>query len=419
MGISRQPELPGVTPSALNSAEIRAELERILDSPPFRSSRRCSLFLRYIVEAACDGQVDGLKERNLGAQVFDRAPDYDTNQDPVVRTTAGEVRKRLAQYYCEPGREQELRIQLPVGSYVPEVSLPATPVAPEDLETARLPRSRNHLFITGGLGATAAVVTLLWLVPHWRQTELDAFWAPALAQSRPVVLCMGQPRVYRFVYRRKNQMDRLFASGPLRHAPADPDLATVPITDIVPAWNRYISVGDAQTMTRLTELFARKGKRVELRGGRETALSDLRGHPTVLIGAFNNDWTLNLTGQLRFSFQEDPSNSTEFVRDSLHPEKRDWMVRYSTDGSASIDVDYAIVSRVLDPITEQPVIVAAGIAGPATQSAGEFLTNPAYFAAGLVNAPADWHRKNVQFVLSTKVISGNEGPPRVVAAHFW
>lgn len=89
--------------SELPKSEILAELERVLESHHFSASRKCSRFLRHIVEAAADGRFDSLKERTLGVDVFDREPHYDTNQDPIVRGTAGEVRKRLAQYYVETG----------------------------------------------------------------------------------------------------------------------------------------------------------------------------------------------------------------------------------------------------------------------------------------------------------------------------
>src|ERR1019366_3562142 len=67
-----------------------------------------------------EGRGGCLKERALGAEVFSRDPDYDTNADPVVRTTASEVRKRIAQYYHEPGHESDIRIELTSGSYTPE-----------------------------------------------------------------------------------------------------------------------------------------------------------------------------------------------------------------------------------------------------------------------------------------------------------
>ena len=95
----------------------RLQLDKILNSLQFRSSKRCSVFLRHVVEHAAENHLESLKERSLGIEVFGRDPDYDTNQDPVVRSTAGEVRKRLAQYYLEEGHRDEIRISLPAGSY--------------------------------------------------------------------------------------------------------------------------------------------------------------------------------------------------------------------------------------------------------------------------------------------------------------
>jgi hypothetical protein len=44
-----------------------------------------------------DGQIEPLKERTLGVEVFGRRADYDTNQDPMVRASAAEIRKPIAQ----------------------------------------------------------------------------------------------------------------------------------------------------------------------------------------------------------------------------------------------------------------------------------------------------------------------------------
>src|SRR5262245_4692029 len=79
--------------------EILAQLERLLANPLFRNSKRYPTLLRYVVERTLDGHPGELKERTLGVEVFGREPDYDTNLDPVVRITAAEIRKRLAQYY--------------------------------------------------------------------------------------------------------------------------------------------------------------------------------------------------------------------------------------------------------------------------------------------------------------------------------
>src|SRR5262249_15327111 len=91
----------GMTVGDVERVEIQAELERILANPLFKNSRRYPNLLRYVVERTLDGHSADLKERTLGIEVFGRAPDYDTNLDPIVRTTAAEIRKRLAQYYQE------------------------------------------------------------------------------------------------------------------------------------------------------------------------------------------------------------------------------------------------------------------------------------------------------------------------------
>src|ERR1700730_13871775 len=109
---------------------IGSQMERMLANPLFKNSKRYPNLLRYIVEHTLAGFPAELKERTLGVEVFGRQPDYDTNADPIVRATAGEIRKRIAQYYHEHGHESEIRIDLVPGSYVPEFEIPAAKTAP-------------------------------------------------------------------------------------------------------------------------------------------------------------------------------------------------------------------------------------------------------------------------------------------------
>src|ERR1700746_3875630 len=84
---------------------VRREMEVLLQSPHFTSGKRYPSFLRYVVEEALSGRGHSLKERMIGVEVFHRPPDYDTNNDTVVRFTACEVRKRLALFYLESTAE--------------------------------------------------------------------------------------------------------------------------------------------------------------------------------------------------------------------------------------------------------------------------------------------------------------------------
>ena len=99
--LSSNPAGKSPTPPAVDPVAVRAQLERILLSTPFRSSKRYPAFLRYVVEQELNGASSELKERTIAIEVFGKDPYYDPGADPVVRISAGEVRKRLAQYYQE------------------------------------------------------------------------------------------------------------------------------------------------------------------------------------------------------------------------------------------------------------------------------------------------------------------------------
>ncbi len=99
--------------------EVREQLGVLLASQQFLTSKRASEFLQFIVEHALIGDVDSLKERLLGIEIFHRRSDYDTSTDAIVRVTANDVRRRLSQF-DQANSEERVRILLPPGSYVPD-----------------------------------------------------------------------------------------------------------------------------------------------------------------------------------------------------------------------------------------------------------------------------------------------------------
>src|ERR1700760_1107883 len=115
---------------------IQEQLERLLSNSHFNQSRRFPSFLRFVIGQTLRGQPELLKERTLGIEIFGRDADYETASDPIVRVTATEIRKRIAQYYQEPGHESELRLSLPSGSYVPQFHWPQALKQNESTEQA-------------------------------------------------------------------------------------------------------------------------------------------------------------------------------------------------------------------------------------------------------------------------------------------
>lgn len=122
---------------------VREHLQQVLASRTIRGSKRTQDFLTLVVNHALDGDVDSLRERMIGAELFSRPIGYDTGNDSVVRVRASDARKKLAQYYSAEARNQEftVRIELPSGSYVPrfhfvDSTLPELNCEPETQESA-------------------------------------------------------------------------------------------------------------------------------------------------------------------------------------------------------------------------------------------------------------------------------------------
>src|SRR5580658_2661826 len=111
-----------LSPAAKNA--IHEQLDRLLASSYFSHSKRFPNFLRFVVEQTLAGDADDIKERTLGIEIFGKDADYDTAADPIVRVTAAEIRKRVAQYYQDPAHNEEIRITLPSGAYVPQFHSP-------------------------------------------------------------------------------------------------------------------------------------------------------------------------------------------------------------------------------------------------------------------------------------------------------
>ena len=433
--MSRRPDsgdaLPPVPPE--RAEEIRALLERILSSHHFRGSRRCLSLLRHIVERTLAGDAASLKERTLGVEVFGRAPDYDTSQNPVVRATAAEIRKRLAQYYQEPGHESEAGIELLSGSYVVDFHLNG-----EGAAAAKRRRKRYVLVLVGAAVAAFSLLAAGLAVERPPRSDLDQLWAPVLQAPGTTLICVGQPIVYNL----KSTEAQDAIQGILANQPGPVAGGAVPSKDVlVPSPNgdaaekrrladtiprkdllilsdRYVDLGDAICLARVASLIERHGKPYRIRGDQSTSFTDLSDGASVLIGAFNNQWTLRASSQLRYTFVKDSVHGIDMVRDGQHPERTDWTLK-GVWPYWDVSSDYAIVSRILDTTTNRPVVIAAGIMRHGTTAAGEFVTNPEYFAEAVARLPAGWQKKNVQIVLRVPVVKRVPGRPHVLATHVW
>lgn len=98
--------------------EVRAHLQKLLESRDFESSARNRRFLQYVVEETLQGNGGRIKAYNIAIAAFDRGEDFDPLTDPIVRIEASRLRRSIEHYYLTAGKDDPIRIDVPKGSYV-------------------------------------------------------------------------------------------------------------------------------------------------------------------------------------------------------------------------------------------------------------------------------------------------------------
>lgn len=407
--------------------EVHVHLERLLADSHFALSKRFPAFLRFIVEEELHGRGPQLKERTLGVEVFGRRPDYDTTADPIVRVTAAEIRKRIAQYYQGDPTAPEVKISLPPGSYVPHFEwlivaahssgfpqqvqpgekpeLKAVAESEREVNLQPEPWAAAARQVDGKVGRrwfaiAAALVVLLALGVYFLRPAADPlrqFWEPIFAaEGQTVVICVPHSETQTVTLRDARQ-------------PA--------LIHSFPEQAKALYLDDVQPLVNIAGLLGQAHRQYQLLDD-TVPLTDLRQGPTVFLGAFDNDWTLRITHDLRFRFNNDAEMQHFWIEDSKHPERR-WQVDRKLQVSTNNYRDYAIVARFVSPSTGQLSVVSAGIARGGTVAAGEFLTRAGTINAIREHAPAGWAKQNMELVLSTEIIDGRSAPPRIEAMEFW
>lgn len=155
------------------SARIRSHLTHVLTSDSFRNTPQLSAFLRLIVERELEGRGAELKGYTIATEALGRPADFDPQTDPIVRVEAGRLRRTLAQYYETEGRDQPVRITIPVGSYVPSLTSGTAAPTPIPVPGPKLPQKHDRpstgrldlfkwgLAILFGAGLAIAAIWLL------------------------------------------------------------------------------------------------------------------------------------------------------------------------------------------------------------------------------------------------------------------
>jgi len=439
---SRLPHSGEDEESLPSPALVTEALRRILESEHFRTSTRGKQFLRFVVQYRLENHPEPLKERMIGAALFNRPLDYATGDDSVVRAQAREVRRRLEQYYAAHAQESPLRIDLPLGSYTPEfkldvnqktesgemtglaplaVPLSEYPAPVAEIEGVWIPGKKRYRMLAFGVLAALICVSIFLFLFYKSSAKLPKssiaqFWAPAISSSKPLLICLPKPIFYRpsvEKYKRSAQTPGEFDRevDRMNHAPHLQPSDKLTWGDMVQYYDYGVAQGDVQAAVRFSNFFGRQGRDNEVRVGSSFSYADLRNSPAIIIGAFSNPLTIELTSGLHFSYVDDEKG--------LRIQEQGTSGRSWSPKHGSIGEDYGLVTRLLDSNTGQFVVLVAGIEASGSDAAADLIVNPKGLAKALQEAPKDWPQKNVQIVVSTTVQDYTAGPAKVIAVYVW
>jgi hypothetical protein len=331
--------------SDVQRAEVCEELDRILADPKFNGSGRCVTLLQHLVDVTLKGDQDRIKERTLGVEVFGRHPNYDTNADTIVRRTAVEMRKRLAQYYQDPNSQHTVRIGLLAGSYVPQFDFDHHPLPPRHVggkeisEPVPAPESRiarpdppiRPGRRGGWMGWTAAAVLTLGAmlaVTRVASTRLG-FLLTSSGFSRPTSYFVWRP-----LLNSSGDMIVCVSDQPPPVAPNVPASAeSQTVAGLVVVHRPSMLSSDVNVAFRIDKQLSAYGRSVTLASASSLKMREFAGRPVILIGGINYPLAMMIESKLRYSLGVDRAIDERWIQDAQAPSHREWNIQGTPEQS--------------------------------------------------------------------------------------
>jgi hypothetical protein len=418
---------------------LRRHLQEILEGTAFKGSQRSGQFLRHIVEQSIAGNFESLKERAIGIELFGRSPSYDTGEDAIVRVTASDVRKRLLQHYGKYGTASELRLSLPLGSYVPEVhrdchslgsigipvaapAATAVPVAvpPPPKIAHRYGVMKWVGFVVLVAGLNLAVWGLVWRHSFAAGTAPTSIlpWPALLHPAGSIKVVTSDPNIEK-IERLSGQPISLSDYANQKYIP-DPSALSPQIVSFCRDFLRgdLAPAVDTGVVARIAGLAQTSASKIDVEGARDIRLSQVYTDDNfIFLGSpVSNRWAGLFNDQLDFRFVQD--HGQEIIRND-RPRAGEKSSYVPTARGYATGQTYATVSFIRNPGQAGQVLLLAGANGEGTTAAGELITNRQRLAEALGNCgirPSGPVRY-FQLLLGLNTMAGSPSDVRVIACH--
>ncbi len=415
----------------------RELLRRVLASSVFQKSERLSSLLIHICELAFLNREKDLNEQKIGAAVFDRALDYDSSIDGIVRTQASRLRKRLELYFNGEGADEPIRIVIPRGGYVPLFEPRASPLpaaVPPELGITSAATSNNepgHAGPSRSFGTTVAwaLVAILGFATmgilvhdrgvlangHSNSTPVRSFSIPILSAGQPTLIV---PSDCGLVISEASLNRDVGLAEYLRgdYLEANSKKATTPeklASDLLR--RRYTSIVDLEIVRTLSEIAQSEGNMFDVRYARDVRPNDIKQSNVILLGAAEgNPWVELFERNMNFAISKNWKNGvfSVFNRSPQGNEARQWDSSYD-DPQHRV---YGIVAYLPNLSGVGSALILEGTSMAGTECAWDFAADESQLGPFLnhVRRP-DGTLPHFEVLLETSNLSGSALKGNIVA----
>lgn len=426
--------------------------QRVAGSRYFVRSRLLSRFLLYIVAETIEDRKSNITEHQIGVHVFDRPADYRSIEDNIVRTYARQLRRRLADYFASEGKDECLRIEIPLGGYIPQFLADSDsreePKVLAELGLNREELLENHSEMPGESGSPGLLRSLLpaalrrnpWLsgilfaaytlmmgsvvwLAAWHALKPQASGEPAQGLWNALFVSAEDtyivPSDSGFNLLEDMSRSSLSLADYIKGASLDlPNVAVQRHADEDLRTQQYTDFVSMQIVAALARKQQYDPQRVLLRFPRDLRLNDLKTSNAIIIGsASSNPWAGLFDAGTNFRIVPSPDMESASIMNAkpLAGEA----ASYASHWNEPAHETYALILFVPNLTGSGHVLIIEGLDVAGTQAAAELLFHPAAIAPVLRNAQGpDGSLRPFEILLRATSIQSNAEGTKIIATRI-
>lgn len=266
-------------------------IDKICDSKVLTSASDERL-LRYLAESTMNNSI--LKETVIAVDVFNRDPTFNPGDNSIVRSSIYNLRKKLATYYLNEGKDDLIRISIPKGNYRLDFQEVKLETATRETVSAKKILSVSNLLIAGLL-VLSCLFGVLYFMQQSKLHKLQSakqgnyFWGDFIRSEKPLLIVLGDY----FMMEKTPSADssRNFIRNPFVNNPdeflayreSNPEMRS----QLNAFGMSYFGEEIPWCMLRIAEVFNGTTKKIELKYASALLATDMRDKDIIFIGDFS------------------------------------------------------------------------------------------------------------------------------------